>query len=192
MRNTPSITLALLFTTLALLSACSSNSPLSGSGNVIQKEKAFTDFSSVDISSGFEVNITQSDLYRITIIADDNVFDNLEVIHQDDTLKIYIAPAYSYVIATKKAIITMPDIHRLRMSAGSEGKISRFQSSSEFQLELSTASQLTGNLNVSNADIKLSEGSIITLDGSANNVSLDASTGSTANLENFITNTKIF
>jgi hypothetical protein len=179
--------ITLLLAITLLLSACSTISPLSGSGNIITQEKAFRDFNSIDISNGFEVEITQADSYRVTIIADDNVFDNLEVVHEDDVLRMFLSPAFSYVTATKKVIITMPEIHSLKMSVGTKGSISEFKSSNDFQLDLSTGSQLTGIMNIGNADFKLSTGSSVKLDGSANNLVFDASTGSSGDLENFVT-----
>ena len=46
-----------------------------GSENLVTKEKDFSDFTIVEVGSGFEVEITQSSSYSINITADDNMFD---------------------------------------------------------------------------------------------------------------------
>ena len=185
--NTPSI-LVMLLTAVALLPACSTVSPLSGSENVITKEMAFSDFTSIDISSAFEVEIIQSDTYSIIITAADNLFDNLKVRQQDDTLKIYMDPFYSNITSTKKAKITLPELNKLNLSHKTSGTVNGFHSSDDFNLTLSTGSKLSGDLEAGISEFVISSGSSITLEGSADNITIDASSVSTANLEDFTVN----
>ena len=109
----------ILFLLLPVISGCSMTPPTSGSGNVITKDYDFSGFSSVNVSSGFKVKITSSDTYSITVTADDNLFNNLKVLIQNNTLKISLDPALSYLMSTKKVQITMPELDELKLSAGS-------------------------------------------------------------------------
>jgi len=46
-----------------------------GSGDLATEEFNFSDFTRVEVGSAFEVEIVQSDSYRVSITADDNLFD---------------------------------------------------------------------------------------------------------------------
>lgn len=50
-----------------------------GSGDLVTEEKDVSDFTIVEVGSGFEVEITQSSSYSINITADDNLFDYIQV-----------------------------------------------------------------------------------------------------------------
>ena len=138
------------------------------------------------MSHGFEARITQSDVYSVAVTADDNLFDNLEIRVQDNTLKIRLDPAFSYLTATKKAHITMPDLYSVKLSTGSRGTVTGFESSHEFTADLSTGSHLHGDLESQNIYIITSLGSTITLEGSAYEMMLQGSSGSSADLGQFI------
>ncbi|MBY9021965.1 MAG: hypothetical protein KGD67_12995, partial [Candidatus Lokiarchaeota archaeon] len=47
-------------------------------GELITEEMDYTDFTAVDVSSAFTVEITQSSSYSILITADEKIFDNIE------------------------------------------------------------------------------------------------------------------
>ena len=168
------------------LSGCSTFSPISGSGKVVTKEISYSDFTSIDIGSGFDVEVTQSNSYSIIVTADGDLFDNLKVRHQDNTLKMHVDPVYSHISSIKKVKITMPNISSLKLSTGAKGKIKGFSSSDNFNADLSLGSHLSGNIDASNVDFVIASGSSITLEGSASNMTLDASTGSKAELSNFV------
>ena len=181
-------TMFLLLAIIIPLTGCSSFSPVTGSGNVITKEMSYGGFTSVDVGTGFKVDITQSDSYGVKITADDSLFENLKVIQQDDTLKIYLDPVYSHVVSTKKAKITMPGLEALTLSSGAKGSISGFESQNDFTLNMSLGSGLTGNMKAEKVELKLSSGSNTTLQGSANIIIIEASAGSHANLDDFTVN----
>ena len=48
---------------------------VTGSGNPETRQFDFSDFTKVDIGNSFEYEIIQSDMYSISITADDNLFD---------------------------------------------------------------------------------------------------------------------
>ncbi len=187
--NVRRLTTALLFLipviSVALLSGCSEVSPIGRPGNVVTKEFSFNDFTSVDISNGFNVEITRSDSYSITLNVDDSLINNVNIRHEGDTLKICLAPIHSLFSAIKKVKITMPELHAVHLSTGTQGTITGFSSSNDFNLRISTGSQLNGELELVNASFELSTGSSITLKGSASNVTLTASSASTADLADF-------
>jgi hypothetical protein len=134
-----------------------------GSGNLATEEKSFTDFTSVAVGWGFEVEISQSDSYSISITADDNLFDYMEISKTGNTLTIGMKQV---AIGTLEARITMPDLYELDFSGGTQGNVEGSTSSHDFVLSLSG-------------------GSTISLEGAANDLTISGSGGSHLSLSDF-------
>ena len=181
-------TIFILLAVIIPLAGCSSFSPVTGSGNVITQKMDYGGFTSVDVSTGFKVDITQSDSYSIIITADDSLFESLKVIQQNDTLKIYLDPIYSHAVSIKKAKITMPVLEALTLSSGAKGSISGFESQNDFTLNMSLGSGLTGSMKAEKVKMNLASSTTATLQGSANIIILEASAVSHANLDDFTVN----
>jgi len=158
-----------------------------GSGELVTEEKDFTDFTIVEVGWGFEVEITQSDSYSISITADDNMLDYIEVSTSDNKLTIGLKWGYSYQDVTLRAKITMPNLYELEFSGGTHGTIAGFTSSHEFAVDLSGGSHLSGDFTTSgDAQFTLSGGSHVTgLDGAANDLTISGSGGSHLDLSDF-------
>jgi hypothetical protein len=142
-----------------------------GSGNLVSEEKDLIDFSKIDVEDGFEVDITHSSSYKITITADDNVIDDVQVSKSGDTLNIGLKPGI-YETLNLHAEIMMPDLDELKFSGGTRGTAQGFSSTQDFE-------------------IYLSGGSRIDLDGNAENLTVDASGGSNLELSDFQINNAI-
>ena len=158
-----------------------------GSGELVTEEKDFTDFTIVEVGWGFEVEINQSDSYSISITADDNMFDYIEVSQTGDTLTIGLKWGYGYRNVTLRAEITMPDLYGLEFSGGTQGTIEEFSSSHEFIVGLSGGSSLIGDFTTSeDAQFTLSGGSrLIELGGEAEDLRISGSGGSQLELSDF-------
>jgi len=191
-----------------LLPGCSSTVPIprliNGSGRVVTKEMNFTDFTCLEIGSVFEVEIRESGSYLTAITADDNLFDYIKVSQEGETLKIRLTPTYNYSGVTLKAEITMPKLSGLHLYGATKGTIKGFQSSNDFNLQLSGASYLnmdmaagdtkfeisgatkvTGTLEARDTEFRVSEASKVELEGSANKMTLNASGASKLKLASF-------
>jgi len=164
-----------------------------GSGNLVTKEIDFIDFTSIKAGSGFQVEVTQSSLYRVFITADDNLLDDdyITVDKRGDTLEIRLKWGYSFQNVSLKARITLPELYELELSGGTFGVIEYFSSSHDFVLELSGGSSLIGArarafTTSGDATFSLSGGShLIELDGSADDLQISASSGSRLDLSDF-------
>jgi len=200
------IILAAVLPAIALLLGCRATGP----GSVVTEEKDVADFTSVDVSGTFEVEIIQSDSFSTTISADESFFDYIAVSKEGDTLRIYLNPRHTFTdftlqARTLKAKITMPTLHGLNLSGASKGTVTGFKSAEDFSLdvsgassldmddmevddvefEISGASKVTGKLTADDAKFEVSGASKIELDGSANNIILNTSGASEVNLADF-------
>ena len=160
-------------------SGCSSLGRIDEASLAKKKEMQFSDFTAVEVKDGFEVEITQSDKYSVTVIADNDLYENLKVRHQNDTLQIYIDPPYTHIISNKRVLITMPELHQLDLSMNSRGTITGFRSSDDLTLNLALGSRLSGDIEAENVICNIESGSNATLVGKAYELILDASAGST-------------
>lgn len=209
----PVLSIALLTATV-LFSGCETGSSENKvAEDVVTEDRDFTDFTSVDINSLFEVVITQSDTFSIKISANSSLLDYIVLAKQGDTLRLYLNPHHDFTDLTAKAItlkatIYMPDLYGLSISGGSKVTIHRLSSTEDINITLSGlsylkmnsvdvrnlycqasgGSEVTGSVNASDARFEITGLSKINLGGSAKNIMLQASGASQIDLVNFPVN----
>lgn len=153
---------------------------VTGSGRLVTRDYAVSDFTEVEVGSAFTVEITRSDSFAVNVTADDNVIDMVGVTKTGQTLKIGLKPGSCHH-ATYRATIGMPDLRRLQIAEASVGTFTGFTPRT-LDLGLSGASQLTGRLDGRQINLAVREASTATLGGSADDLALTASGASHANL----------
>lgn len=155
-------------------------------GELISEEMQFSDFIAVDVSSAFEVEITQSSSYSILITADEKIFDNIEVTKTGNILSIGVEPGIVISLSSLKAEITMPNLVELALSGASRGTIEGFSSSESFVVGLSGASRLDmQDINVGDIEVELSGASTLIAEGSGGNLVSIVSGASRLDLTDF-------
>lgn len=177
------VLVAVLLTT-GLLVGCAGGL-VTGSGNLKTEEMDFSEFTRVEAGHGFEVEITQSRSYSVSITADNNLFKNIEVSKGGETLKIGLKPRITFGSVTLTARITMPDLYIVNLSGGSKANITGFNLSHDFSAELSGGSRITGNITAGDTNFDLSGGSQVNLGGTADDLVVSGSGGSQLDLEAF-------
>lgn len=179
-----------------------------GSGNLDTEEKYFGDFTRVEVSNAFEVEIIQSGEFNVSITTDDNLLKYIRVSKSGETLKIGVKTG-SYNFTTLEASVSMPDLYGLDLSGATRGTVRGFSSSHDFSVELSGASSLdmrdmsAGDVEfdisgVSSLDMRdmsagdarfdVSGASSIRSEGSANDIFIDASGASDVKFADFLVN----
>jgi hypothetical protein len=156
-----------------------------GSGNLVSQEFELSDFDQVDASHSFQVSLTQGDEFAVTVSADDNVVDKLNVVVSDGTLKLGLLEPGFYSNLTLIADVTMPDLSRVSLSGASRLDMPAIVTEEDFRGSLSGASLLTGDLSAVDVELDLSGASRVTLDGSAESLDLEASGASRVDLAEF-------
>ena len=112
----------LLLALLVSLSLAGCQSPLKASGELKTEDFNFTDFSHVQANGPFNIEIIRGDAYRVSITADDNIFEKIEITSEESILKLEMERSRflgisrtQYVDATVKAVITMPYVRGLAL-----------------------------------------------------------------------------
>jgi hypothetical protein len=177
-----------------------------GSGKVVTKEYQITGFNSLDFGSTFEVEISQGDAFKVSVTADDNLFDYIKAVKEDSTLYLSLDSKDKSIQNFKslKALVTLPSLRDLKMSGVTHVTLKDFKSSSETGIHIDGASNLKGSLDTkkfvgeisgashmdlksstSEAKLNASGASDVELKGSATGINLEASGASHVNLANF-------
>jgi hypothetical protein len=175
-----------LIIALVILAGCS-QIPITGSGNVISQEEPISDFDKVDISSSFDVDISQGKSFSVVIRVDDNLVEHLQVVKEGSTLKIGLDPNRNYTAsnATMEAAVTMPELIGLDLSGASQATITGFMSANDLSVDLSGASSLVGDIEAAKTTFDLSGGSDAKMSGSGQETTIDVAGGSQIDLSNF-------
>jgi len=198
------IMIGLLLTTL-LISGCQSIL-VTRNGDTETRQFNFTEFTRVDIGSAFRYEIKQSDTYSISITANADLFDDIKVAKEGQTLKIEReAPWTLFNIGSdrSKVVITMPQLYHLGSSGATSGVVSHFSSRDDLDITVSGASsvelvkivagdiifgvsgssKVTGDIEAKNMELEVSGASTVQLKGSAGSIAADVSGASHLKLE---------
>lgn len=165
-----SLSLSLLIT----LSSCA-NKQIKGSKTIIKKDLNLSNFNSINVSSVYELDLVQSDTYKVTFECNDNIEKFIDVNVKGKTLMVGLKGSQSYKNLTLKIIIHAPDIESIKASGATEINIKNFNFNS-LTIDLSGASDLDAILKVKEQlVINASGASEIKMKGKAKTMDLDFS-----------------
>lgn len=158
-----------------------------GSGTIVTVEQEITGFEMLNVSNAFEVDVNQSDDYRVVVRVDDNLERYLEVVEEGNALRIGLEPgrAYNLSNATLEAEVDMPVLTGVTLSGASRVTVNGFGSSEPLDAKLSGASRLEGDIEAGDSGFRVSGSSRVVLRGEADDVTIDTSGSSRVDLSDF-------
>jgi hypothetical protein len=156
-----------------------------GSSSNISRQYPISDFSGISFSNKCDAVIEYSDSFSITITANDNIEQHVNVEKAGDYLRIYLDHGYMYRKITFKVHITLPTLKEVTASGASKANIAGFNSENDFTVVLSGASNASGSITSRNASFILSGASDITLSGKANSIDCKLSGASKCNFSSY-------
>jgi RNA polymerase sigma factor (sigma-70 family) len=152
----------------------SKEGPITGSGKAATKQIEIADFTSVDVSAAFQVQITRGDSFRVTLTGDDNLLPYVKIAKKGGALTIGL-DTHRRSIRTHtplKVAVTMPALEGVRASGATRVSLSGFKSNKSFHGNLTGASVLTGTIGAGDVDIIATGASKISLRGSARRITI--------------------
>jgi hypothetical protein len=162
---------------------------LNSSSNQKTQTYNFTDFTTINVSSAFKVNVTQSSQYSIVITANEDALNQIEVNKTGNTLTITVKPGAIFTNFNPQAQITMPKLESVVFSGATHGTAEGFNSQDPIAIKLSGASSLdVKSFQAGNITTDVSGASSFTATGTANDLVGIASGASTLNLLNLAVN----
>ena len=147
-----------------LLSGCGVALVKKEAGPTTNREYAYTNFTVVEVGYAFELEVIPADSYSITISAGENVFDHIEVAKKGNKLEIGMDTTFFHFLRSPKVKITMPRLTGLHLSGASEGNVTGFSSSDDFDLTLSGASELFVDIETGDFKCEMSGASELAMD----------------------------
>jgi hypothetical protein len=188
---------SLLIPTALLMAACSISIPgsgfadLTGSSELVTQTYDFSDFTGVNASNAFQVEIVQGDHYMVEVTVDDNIAEYLQVEMKDDIVFLGLAPSISMNRTTQKARITLPVLTSLHAFGAVTANLYGFRSVQDLKVEVAGASRVQGDIEAGDVQVKVSGSSTLRLKGSGRSADITAVGASTADLSAFpVTNAR--
>ncbi len=154
-----------------------SKEPLDGSGRAVKDLREAFPFMDVDISGELKVYLQQGDSLSVMIEADDNLLDFIDTSIKDNQLKIRISEPISKE-SQIVAYITLPDLSRLGAANNAVIVANEPLTGSYLEIDLSSGTESTLELNYEKVNINLSSAAKATLHGAAEKLYAESATGS--------------
>jgi hypothetical protein len=167
-----SLTWACLATILLLGPACS-NAAITGSGKVVTKSFSVAAFSGVEASNAFVVNVSLGDREALTVRADDNLVDRLDVGVSSGTLRLGLDPPASVREATLEANVIVVSLSSIHLDGASQAHLADALTGKKVDVRLSGASMIDGSVQCDEVDLSLSGASQADLTGTAGHLVVD-------------------
>jgi hypothetical protein len=181
----PSLIYIILLLTLVFSGCNRVGSAMNGSGKIIDSPIKVTDFTDVNITGPFLVEIIYSENYNVILSTDDNLVSRVLVSLEDRTLNLGIQAPASFFPTSLKVKIETPVIKNVVLKEDAKASLSGFPDIASFNLILK-GSSLNGYLEADNIDFNLSGGSQADLKGKANRLQLECSEESRLDLTDLI------
>ena len=176
-----------------------------GSGKLTTESYDYSNFTHIDVSSAFRIDITRSGSYSVQVTVDDNLLEYVEISQEGETLEVSLKTVTLLWPVTMEVKITMPELRGLVISGATRCTISSFSSTKNLDVELSGASSLdlvdissgdvkfnvygaskvTGDIIADDTEFDIGGASTVQLEGSAGDMVVDADGASRANLAGF-------
>lgn len=100
----------------ALITSCSDEERISGSGNLITESRDVDSFTKVRSEGVFDVTITQDNSKSVEITADDNIINQVKTKVINNELQLYLDDDFNYSGITIRANITTTSLNALTNS----------------------------------------------------------------------------
>ncbi|MDP3463728.1 MAG: head GIN domain-containing protein [Bacteroidales bacterium] len=136
---------------------------ISGSGTITSQSYDVSHFDRIVVGGALHVVINQSDVSSVTIEADDNLFNHIDVNVKDNVLE--IRPKHIKSSNKLMATISLPELKSLKAEGATDVKGSNVLEGSDLGLDVSGAAKVHLVVKYLNVTSQLSGASKLTLEG---------------------------
>lgn len=190
-RNIASLTkTAFLFATFLLLTSCHINfgDGKKGSGNIVEQTRNITeDFKFIEVSTGVEVLVEQSDTKSVVVETDDNLQELIITKVENGVLYVKSSEGYSSD-ETPKITVKMPIISGLSTTSGSTLKSLNKLITENIAVKSSSGSEIDVEVEADHITVETTSGSTAEVSGKALKLETSSSSGSSLDASNLLAN----
>ncbi|MEX1335711.1 MAG: DUF2807 domain-containing protein, partial [Candidatus Limnocylindrales bacterium] len=134
-----------------------------GSGTVVTEEFELVGFEGLDVSRGWDVSVVADDDFGLSVSADDNVSQYLEIELDDTILRLDIDDSVNLRDATVAARIAMPTVRSVSLRSGGAAELTAPGVSDDLALRLTGGSQVACSaVSAGTVTVELAGGSDVT------------------------------
>ena len=153
-----------------------------GSGEIDTRGIDLGDVSEVRVGSALDVDIVPGYEPTVTIEADDNVLDRIEVTEQGRRVELRLERGIRLRSATVDITVTLPSVTQVRTSGASNVDVTDGLEMDNLRVAASGASNIRGAIDAALLDVSASGSSDVSLTGSAEQLAASASGASDVDL----------
>ena len=146
--------LFLITTTIITIISCHNVNKIKGSGNIISENRELTNFSSINLIGGIDVNIKFSDKYNCTVVSDENLIPYIKTEVVNNNLQISINKNYSSIEGIE-VNVNAPEYDEVSISGSGDINIIDFKNDN-LSLNISGSGDITANGEVQTLIAKIS------------------------------------
>lgn len=151
---------------------------VNGNKNVItQDRKINNDFTSIKISRGLDLYITQSDAVSLTVEADENLHEIIITEVENDVLKIY-SDKNIWRAKAKKVHVSVKDLEELKATSGSNVYSENTLQVNNLKVATTSGANVKIAVNSESIETRATSGSNLRITGTTTNHSSSATSGS--------------
>jgi hypothetical protein len=157
---------------------------ITGSGVPASRSIDAKDFTTVNVSGPFEVTLERGDKFNVTISADDNLLQFIDVRNEAGKLSIDIKPEQNLRPKSGlKAKIDMPAIECVDLGGACRGSVNGFKGSKDLKVNVGGASTISGEIQAGKLALNAGGASQINLTGKAHECRAEAQGASQLHLD---------
>jgi len=156
---------------------------ISGNGNVVEESRDVTGFTAVEVSTGIDVFLTQGNEFDVVVEADENLQEVILTELKGDRLVIRTDHVNIRSAKSKKVHVTLPELTGLKISSAGDCVGETPFECQDLRLSISSAGDLTLEVDADRIDLDISSSGDAKLAGSAEE--LDANLSSAGDLNAF-------
>jgi len=156
---------------------------ISGNGNVVEESRDVTGFTAVEVSTGIDVFLTQGNEFDVVVEADENLQEVILTELKGDRLVIRTDHVNIRSAKSKKVHVTLPELTGLKISSAGDCVGETPFECQDLRLSISSAGDLTLEVDADRIDLDISSSGDAKLAGSAKE--LDANLSSAGDLNAF-------
>ena len=145
-----------------------------GSGKPVTKTWNLADFTAVEIRQPFRASVTRAGRFAVSVTADDNVIDHVEVAKEGARLRVGLENGPNYRLGPDplKLAITLPVLEDIDLAGAAHATIQGFDSDRSLHALVHGASTLEGSIRAGDIRLDARGASSVTLSGSAHDARL--------------------
>jgi len=178
-------TVAIFVTALLLASVPLMAQQLRGNGNIKTENRNVSGFEGINVSGGFNVEVTQGNDEGVRLEAEENLLGNIKTEVRNGVLHIYNDKSLS-TNKGMKAYITVKELRSIEISGGVKVAGNSTFKTNKFDLEMSGGSNVKLALDTKQLTADMSGASKVDLTGQADEVNMDMSGASKVEAEDLV------